>query len=143
MDKKACDNCGAEFRPVHEKALFCLPCELVIQSVEPPEILKDMRHVYRNQPAHSEGQKRMRALFEQDGFKFTERLTKLEDQYRSACSKWEQVRRLEAAPKRWDGKGDCPACGRGEGAAVVKETGTVALIGRVEGWLKKQPEGEE
>lgn len=143
-EQRICENCGKEFRSHAAREVVCGPCELVFRAVEPPEILRDMRLVYSHAVPQTDGQRIMRTLFENDLFKFTERLGKLEDQYRAACVKWEQVRRLEAAPKRWDGKGHCPACGRDDGAQrVVKETGTVELIGQVEMWLNKQPEGED
>ena len=140
-EQKICENCGKEFRSHKVKEPFCFPCELVIQSTEPPEILIDMRLAYSNKPMVTDGQRRMRQLFEDDVVKFTERLTKLEDQYRSACIKWEAARRQEAAPRKWDGEGKCQGCGRGEGAGPVKDVGTAELIERVEGWMGKQPGG--
>lgn len=138
-ERRECGNCGVEFKQSREKDVFCFPCELAIQATEPPEILKDMRLAYANKPVMTDGQRRMRQLFEDDVIKFTDRMTRLEDQYRAACVKWEQVRRMEAAPKKWDKTGKCPGCGRGEGAQVVKDVGTAAVISKVEGWLKKQP----
>ena len=141
-EKRNCGNCGVEFVPSRATDAFCFPCELAIQAVEPPEILKDMRLAYNNRPISTDGQRRMRQLFEDDVIKFTDRMTRLEDQYRAACIKWEQARRVEAAPKKWTGEGKCPGCGRGEGVEKVKDLGTAALIGKVEGWLSKQPGGE-
>jgi hypothetical protein len=141
---RECGNCGKEFRPSREKDLWCFPCELVLQAVEPPEMLRDMRIAYRNQigGAGTDGQRRMRQLFEDDVIKFTDRMTKLEDQYRAACIRWEATRRMEAAPNKWDGEGQCPACGRGDGiTAPVKDLGTAELIGKVEAWMSKQPGG--
>lgn len=137
-EKRECGNCGAEFVPCREKDLYCFPCEIILVAVEPPQILKDMRAVYSGASGGSVSEAAMKKLLDTDIIKFMDRLTKLEDQYRAAAIKWEQVRKMKAGAVKWDGEGVCPGCGRGSAAEVVKDSSTGALIGKVEQWVKKR-----
>jgi hypothetical protein len=141
LPKRDCANCGASFVPPREKDAFCFPCELVIMAVEPPEVLKDMRAVYAGASGGSSvGQAAMKKLMDNDIIKFTDRMTKLEDQYRAACINWEKVRKMKAGAEKWDGEGVCPSCNRGSLAEVVKDASTAAVIGKVEKWVAKRAE---
>lgn len=136
-----CINCGKEFVKSREKDELCFPCELAVNALKPPQILKDMRVAYSGGSVGTAGEIAMKDLFVKDVVRFTDRMTKLEDQYRAAVVKWEHDRRMKSSAVKWDGQGVCPSCGRGTAAEVVKDASTGALIGKVEQWLKKRNAG--
>ncbi len=140
-EKRNCAECGTVFVPAGPDARYawCFPCELAIRAVEPPEHLKDMRHVYENRPAVTEGQRRMKTLFDADVLKFVDRLTKATDMYQAQVVKWKaaQVRAAPTAtaPVEWDGRGECSSCHRGP---MVSDASTLKCVEKVEKWMEEQ-----
>ncbi len=132
MAKRECGNCGVDFKLHTGNEAFCLPCEMLIQAVEPPQHLKDARWAYQGHQPRTPGEKMMSDLMEKNAHNFLERLTRLEDQYREKV-----VGKLpdKRAAQTWDGKGTCPTCQRGV-AGVDKST--EACLQKAEQWLEQR-----
>lgn len=145
-EKLNCLNCGDGFLAHREKEVLCFACEMLFQAVEPPEVLKDLRLVYRGDQPITHPQQALFELFRTDISKFTDRMVRAEDQYRAALVKYEAARvaklAVGSAVDKWDGKGVCSGCGRGPSAVVeVVETSTPKLIEKVQKWIVGQPKG--
>lgn len=145
-EKLNCVNCGDGFIPHREKEVLCFACEMLFQAVEPPQVLRDLRMVYKGGQPITPSQTALYQLFQTDISKFSDRMIRAEDQYRAAMVKYEATKvaksAVGAAVDKWDGKGVCSGCGRGPSAAVeVVETSTPKLIEKVQKWIIGQPKG--
>lgn len=140
---RKCANCDVEFMAHYEKNFWCLGCTHVLQAVGVPEVLLDMRKVYKGlgEPGSAIHAK-LREVLDKEPGRYLDRLNKLEEQYRATVLKWEAIRRQKAGVSQWDGEGVCPGCNRGTMAEVVVDSSTTNLVGKVEGWLNRYREKE-
>ncbi len=93
---KQCAECGKDFLQVGEEG-FCIVCELQIQAVEAPEVLRDMRHIYAHREPQTPGQQALRAVLMKDPKEFLSQLRRAEAEYRAHLRAHEESRRQKQA----------------------------------------------
>lgn len=129
MAKRECENCGNDFKLQTGQEEYCLPCEMAIRAMEPPQHLKDIRWVYEGNKPVTPSQKLVADMMEKNPHNFLERLTRLEDEYRKQVAKGMPEKKVAL---HWDGKGTCPTCNRGVHAV---DKSVQACLDKAEGWL--------
>lgn len=76
-----CESCG---RPANVLSTgMCVPCELEIRAREPPEFLKDMRHVYAGWPADTQAKVMLKGIMDNNPKEFLLQLRGAEREYKA------------------------------------------------------------
>lgn len=86
QENKVCQNCGKEFLAGPGEA-FCMPCEMAIQAVEPPQYLRDLRSVYDGTAQGTPGQLVLSNLLAKNPKEFLAQLKQSEKEWRQKVEK--------------------------------------------------------